>query len=97
MTGLQLAILKGYDGIAMDIIDAVLSQQDMDVMFGGGNTALHLATLLGAREVVRRLLERGAERNIKVGIYVVGSICTGFRVQCMNVSPHSFSIAAPYR
>ncbi|ORY47724.1 hypothetical protein BCR33DRAFT_753367 [Rhizoclosmatium globosum] len=63
-TGLQLALLRGNDSIAKDIID-VSSKDDLDIAFGGGNTALHLATLLGAKDIVKLLLERGASRQIR--------------------------------
>ncbi|KAI8835972.1 hypothetical protein BJ741DRAFT_549255 [Chytriomyces cf. hyalinus JEL632] len=63
-TPLQMALLKGHDSIAKDIID-VSSKEDLDVSFGGGNTALHLATLLGAKEIVKLLLERGANRQAR--------------------------------
>jgi ankyrin repeat protein len=39
----------------------------LDITFGGGNTSLHLATFLGAREVVKELLENGADRTVKNG------------------------------
>lgn len=42
-------------------------KDDLDIPFGGGNTALHLATFLGAREVVKLLLERGSNRTNKNG------------------------------
>ncbi|ORX79269.1 ankyrin [Anaeromyces robustus] len=64
MTGLQFAIMLGNDDVAKDIIDATL-KDDLDLTFGGGNTALHLATLLGERDVVKLLLERGADKSIK--------------------------------
>ncbi|KAJ3208560.1 hypothetical protein HDU67_006678 [Dinochytrium kinnereticum] len=63
-TPLQMAILCGQDGIARDILDRTV-KDDLDVTFGGGNTTLHLATFLGAREIVKALLERGANRTIK--------------------------------
>ncbi|KAI9012863.1 hypothetical protein BC832DRAFT_548205 [Gaertneriomyces semiglobifer] len=59
VTPLQLAILCGQDSIAKDILERTL-QDDLDIPFGGGNTALHLATLLGVRDIVKALLERGA-------------------------------------
>lgn len=65
LTGLHLAILKGHDQVARDIIDATLGNGDLDMTFGGGNTALHLATLIGARDIVRVLLERKADPQIK--------------------------------
>ncbi|KAJ3225434.1 hypothetical protein HK099_006805 [Clydaea vesicula] len=63
---LQMAILAGQDAIAKDVLERTL-KDDLDQTFGGGNTALHLATFLGAREVVKLLLERGANRNIVNG------------------------------
>ncbi|KAI9346464.1 ankyrin repeat-containing domain protein [Obelidium mucronatum] len=64
LTALHLALLKGNDSIARDIID-VSSKEDLDISFGGGNTALHLATLLGAKDIVKLLLERGASRQVR--------------------------------
>ncbi|KAJ3068799.1 hypothetical protein HDU98_008092 [Podochytrium sp. JEL0797] len=64
-TALQLALLKGNDSIAKDIIDVTGSKEDLDISFGGGNTALHLATLLGAKDIVKLLLERGASRQVR--------------------------------
>ncbi|KAI8848252.1 hypothetical protein BC829DRAFT_417748 [Chytridium lagenaria] len=61
-TPLQLAILYGQDGIARDILDRTV-KDDLDITFGGGNTSLHLATFLGARDLVKSLLERGAKSN----------------------------------
>jgi len=64
MTVLQFAIVLGLDDIAKDIIDATL-KDDLDATYGGGNTALHLAALLGERDVVKLLVERGADKSIK--------------------------------
>ncbi|KAJ3145092.1 hypothetical protein HK101_002545 [Irineochytrium annulatum] len=64
VTPLQMAILCGQDGIARDVVER-MTDEDLDAVFGGGNTALHLATFLGARDLVRLLLERGANRTIK--------------------------------
>jgi hypothetical protein len=64
LTPLHVALLKGADAIARDIIDRTLAA-DLDTPFGGGNTALHLATLLGAKDLVRVLLERGASPGVK--------------------------------
>ncbi|KNC96505.1 uncharacterized protein SPPG_08094 [Spizellomyces punctatus DAOM BR117] len=63
ITALHLAILCGQDAIAKDIVERTL-QDDLDITFGGGNTALHLATFLGARDIVKLLLEQGANRKI---------------------------------
>lgn len=57
-------MVLGHDEIAKDVIDASF-QEDLDVTFGGENTALHLATFLNARDVVKALLERGATRTNK--------------------------------
>ncbi|KAI7816096.1 hypothetical protein BC939DRAFT_470380 [Gamsiella multidivaricata] len=64
MTGLQYAILTGKDDIAKDILDATF-EQDIDARFGNGNTALHLAVLLGASTMVSALVERGADITLK--------------------------------
>ncbi|KAI8819631.1 uncharacterized protein EV422DRAFT_99990 [Fimicolochytrium jonesii] len=63
ITPLQKAILSGQDAIAKDILERTL-KDDLDIAFGGGNTALHLATFLGARDIVKSLLERGANRKL---------------------------------
>lgn len=65
ITGLQLAILKGRDELAKDIIDATVDPNDLNIQFGGSNTALHLATLCGALDLVKMLLDRGADANMK--------------------------------
>ncbi|KXS14135.1 hypothetical protein M427DRAFT_57905 [Gonapodya prolifera JEL478] len=64
INGLQLALFTGHDDIARDIIDATF-QDEIDSAFGGGNTALHLAALLGAEELVSALLTRGASKTSK--------------------------------
>ncbi|KAG0347109.1 hypothetical protein BG004_000047, partial [Podila humilis] len=64
LTGLQLAILMGRDSVAHDILDSTF-EQDVDAKFGNGNTALHLAVLLGASGMVSALVERGADVTIK--------------------------------
>ncbi|KAG0081593.1 hypothetical protein BGZ93_008985 [Podila epicladia] len=64
LTGLQLAILMGDDSVAKDILDSTF-EQDVDARFGNGNTALHLAVLLGASIMVLALIERGADISIK--------------------------------
>ncbi|KAF9096110.1 hypothetical protein BGX23_011919 [Mortierella sp. AD031] len=64
LTGLQYSILTGRDGIAKDILDSTF-EQDVDARFGNGNTALHLAVLLGASMMVSALIERGADINLK--------------------------------
>ncbi|KAG0279755.1 hypothetical protein BGZ97_009511, partial [Linnemannia gamsii] len=64
LTGLQFSILTGGDSIAMDILDSTFDQ-DIDARFGSGNTALHLAVLLGASAMVSVLIERGADINVK--------------------------------
>ncbi|KAG0016389.1 hypothetical protein BGZ81_011217 [Podila clonocystis] len=64
LTGLQLAILTGRDSVAKDILDSTF-EQDVDAKFGNGNTALHLAVLLGASIMVLALMERGADVSIK--------------------------------
>ncbi|KAF9183956.1 hypothetical protein BGZ51_003656 [Haplosporangium sp. Z 767] len=64
LTGLQYSILTGRDGIAKDILDATF-EQDIDARFGNGNTALHLAVLLGASTMVSALIERGADISLK--------------------------------
>ncbi|KAI9021112.1 hypothetical protein DFJ74DRAFT_595962, partial [Hyaloraphidium curvatum] len=63
VTGLQYAMLIGRDDVAESIVDATLSA-DIDLTFGGQNTSLHLASLLGAREMVQKLLKRGASQEV---------------------------------
>ncbi|KAI9145656.1 hypothetical protein BKA69DRAFT_1048891 [Paraphysoderma sedebokerense] len=65
-TGLHMAILYGHDAIARDIIERTF-KEDLDERLGGNNTALHLAAFMTARETVKLLLERGADRTIKNG------------------------------
>ncbi|KAG0204195.1 hypothetical protein BGX28_003769 [Mortierella sp. GBA30] len=64
LTGLQFSILTGRDGIAKDILDSTF-EQDVDARFGNGNTALHLAVLLGASSMVSALIDRSADINVK--------------------------------
>ena len=64
VTPLQYAILCGQDLIAKDIIDSSF-EDDLNSTMGGNNTALHLATFLGAREIVKLLIDRGANPSIK--------------------------------
>ncbi|KAH9249592.1 hypothetical protein BASA81_012666 [Batrachochytrium salamandrivorans] len=64
LTPLQFAVLLGHDSIARDIIERSF-KEDLDDTFGGGNTTLHLATFLGAKDLVKLLLERGANRSIR--------------------------------
>ncbi|KAJ3127531.1 hypothetical protein HK098_006209 [Nowakowskiella sp. JEL0407] len=63
-TALQFAILTGNDAIARDILDRTV-KDDLEICFGGGNTALHLATFLGDQDMVKMLLERGSNRSVK--------------------------------
>ncbi|KAI1296271.1 hypothetical protein EDD11_007428 [Mortierella claussenii] len=64
LTGLQYSILTARDSIAKDILDSTF-EQDIDARFGNGNTALHLAVLLGASSMVSALVERGADIRLK--------------------------------
>jgi len=43
-----------------------MNTEDLNFTCGGNNTALHLATFFGCKEIVKALLKRGADRNIKV-------------------------------
>lgn len=65
MTGLQVAVLKSFDDMARDIMD-ISFQEDLDATFGGGNSVLHLATFLGSKEIVRKLLDRNVNDKVKV-------------------------------
>ncbi|TPX46126.1 hypothetical protein SeLEV6574_g03400 [Synchytrium endobioticum] len=64
MSALQYAILLGQDSIAKDIAERTF-KEDLDITFGGGNTALHLASFMGAKDLVQLLLEHGANASIK--------------------------------
>lgn len=66
ITPLQYALIVGQDSIAKDLIDMSFSE-DLDIPMGGGNTALHIASILGASDVVKALGERGANPNLKNG------------------------------
>ncbi|KAI9295226.1 hypothetical protein K502DRAFT_315980 [Neoconidiobolus thromboides FSU 785] len=66
VSGLQLALLLGYDSIARDIAD-ITFDQDLNMIFGDNNTTLHLAAFLENKEMVQSLLERGADANAKNG------------------------------
>ncbi|KAG9068746.1 hypothetical protein KI688_011029 [Linnemannia hyalina] len=70
LTGLQYSILTGRDAIAKDILDSTFEQGEgncyLMLMPGlDGNTALHLAVLLGASAMVSALIERGADVALK--------------------------------
>ncbi|KAI9593330.1 hypothetical protein BDF19DRAFT_448331 [Syncephalis fuscata] len=66
VTGLQLALLSQHEIVAKDIL-TVTFNQDIDLTFGDGNTALHLAVFLGLHDIVTLLVERGANTLIKNG------------------------------
>ncbi|KAK9703876.1 hypothetical protein K7432_010507 [Basidiobolus ranarum] len=66
MTGLQVAILNGQESIAKDILDSTFTEE-VDITFGDNNTALHLATFYDLKDLVKSLLERGADRSYKNG------------------------------
>lgn len=67
LTGLQYALLLNQESVALDIIDASF-KEDLLMLWGRGNTCLHLAALSGSKDAVASLLERGADplvRNAK--------------------------------
>ena len=64
VTPLHLAMLLHFDAIAADIIDNSFAEH-LDESFGQGNTALHLAALLGTDELIQKLLNAGASPVIK--------------------------------
>ncbi|ORX89240.1 hypothetical protein K493DRAFT_234270 [Basidiobolus meristosporus CBS 931.73] len=66
LTGLQAAILSGQESIAQDILDSTFAEE-IDLTFGDNNTALHLATFFNFKDLVKSLLERGADGSRKNG------------------------------
>eukprot|EP00835_Amoeboradix_gromovi_P003122 NODE_195_length_15388_cov_0.563926.p7 type:complete len:129 gc:universal NODE_195_length_15388_cov_0.563926:1887-1501(-) len=64
ITPLHLAMLLHHDSIAAEIIESSFPEH-LNVCFGQGNTALHLAALLGINELIQRLLSAGADPSIK--------------------------------
>ena len=66
LTALQYAILLGDEPTARDILDATFDA-DIDIRFGDGNTALHLAAFMNRLETVGFLLERGADLGRRNG------------------------------
>lgn len=64
VTVLQLAMFLHHDAIAAEIIDSSFAEH-LNETFGQGNTALHLAALLGADDLIQKLLAAGADPSIK--------------------------------
>ncbi|KAI8835877.1 hypothetical protein BC829DRAFT_365300, partial [Chytridium lagenaria] len=76
LNAIQIACLLGDDEIASDILDFVHSVTEeiearkvlyefMGRVWGNGNTVLHLASFLGMSDLVKRLIELGANPNKK--------------------------------
>ncbi|KAL2918729.1 hypothetical protein HK105_201563 [Polyrhizophydium stewartii] len=70
LTPLQYALLLGHDAIARDITERSF-KEDLDEPFGVRAGAVSLqgrvspSTFLGAKELVKLLLERGAGRGVR--------------------------------
>jgi hypothetical protein len=75
---IQIACFLGDEELACDIVDYVATEaQAMDArkvlyeflgrVWGDGNTTLHLASFMGMSELVRRMLELGANPNKRNG------------------------------
>jgi hypothetical protein len=73
---MQIACILGEEDIAADILDFVsrvteeiearkVLYEFMGRVWGNGNTVLHLASFMGMSQVVKRLLELGANPNKK--------------------------------
>ncbi|KAI8826419.1 hypothetical protein BJ741DRAFT_42600 [Chytriomyces cf. hyalinus JEL632] len=78
LNAIQIACILGDEDSALDILDFVSSSTEeigarkvlcefMGRVWGDGNTVLHLASFLGMSELVKRLLELGANPNKKNG------------------------------
>eukprot|EP00834_Sanchytrium_tribonematis_P001216 NODE_27_length_39007_cov_1.590650.p31 type:complete len:129 gc:universal NODE_27_length_39007_cov_1.590650:35203-34817(-) len=66
ITALHLAMLLHYDSIAAEIIESSFAEH-LNETFGSGNTALHLAALLGSGELISKLINAGADPTVKNG------------------------------
>ena len=64
VTPLQLSMFLHHDAIAAEIIESSFAEH-LNEPFGQGNTALHLAALLGTGELIQKLLNSGADPTIK--------------------------------
>ncbi|KAJ3319373.1 hypothetical protein HDU76_000575 [Blyttiomyces sp. JEL0837] len=76
LNAIQIACILGDEEIALDILDFVTTITEeiqarkvlyefMGRVWGNGNTVLHLASFLGMSDLVRKLLEMGANPNKK--------------------------------
>ncbi|ORY00071.1 hypothetical protein K493DRAFT_157822, partial [Basidiobolus meristosporus CBS 931.73] len=74
LNGLQIACMLGDEELALDILQYVAYESEkmdakkvlyefMSRVWGGGNTALHLASFLGMADLVKKLLDLGANTN----------------------------------
>lgn len=63
VTAVQYALFQGRTDMAKDLIERS-SSDELNITFGGGNTALHLATFLGEKDIVSLLLANGANDKI---------------------------------
>ncbi|KAI9145201.1 hypothetical protein BKA69DRAFT_1015000, partial [Paraphysoderma sedebokerense] len=74
LNAMQIACLLGDEEIAMDILEYMAKEAEemeskmilytfLGSMWGNGNTTLHLASFLGMADLVKRLLELGANGN----------------------------------
>ncbi|KAI9324136.1 hypothetical protein DFJ73DRAFT_259307, partial [Zopfochytrium polystomum] len=78
LNAIHVACFLGDEEIALDILDFVarvtediqarkILYEFMSRVWGDGNTVLHLASFLGMSQLVKRLLELGANRHRKNG------------------------------
>ncbi|KAL8925462.1 MAG: hypothetical protein Q9172_002224 [Xanthocarpia lactea] len=67
MTGIRLAALNGHSDILQKLLESNAS--DLDATDENGDTALILGSEFGYAEVVRVLLEKGADANAQGGQY----------------------------
>ncbi|ORX76071.1 hypothetical protein K493DRAFT_246684, partial [Basidiobolus meristosporus CBS 931.73] len=74
LNSLQIACMLGDEELGLDILQYVAHESEkmdakkvlyefMSRVWGGGNTALHLASFLGMADLVKKLLDLGANTN----------------------------------
>ena len=67
INGIRLAALNGHSSILQRLLEA--NRSDLDATDKEGNTALILGSEYGFAEVVRVLLNEGADVNAQGGVY----------------------------